>query len=394
VSLRQAIERSTAPDGAEQSGVSRRLGVWALASQHALFAVVPVLFTLYMCAYSVGHHAFAIDFHNAFWPAGRRVLEGLTPYAGPRSAAVTSGVAFVYPAFGALLFAGLAWIPQSAADVLFTVASLAAALAALRLLGVRDWRLYGLVALWPPVVSGWQTANVSLLLVLGVAAAWRLRDRPLATGAVVALVVSLKVFLWPLSLWLLATRRYTALSWALAVGLAINAIAWAVLGIDQLHAYVELARAVTKVEEATAYTLLALALHLGFGRLAAYAISLAIAAGAAALCLRAGRRDRESTALLLAIAVSLLATPTVWRHYFALLLVPLAIARPQLSAVWILPVAMYLCPVTSPALWQLCLALGVLALVVAILLRHPTPIATSWADKLGMRSRLGARFAL
>jgi hypothetical protein len=392
--LRRAIERRVASERSSQPVASRRLAVWGLAAQHALFAVVPVVFTLYMCAYSAGHHAFAIDFHNAFWPAGRRVLDGLTPYVGPRSAAVTTGVAFVYPAVGALFFAGLAWIPHTTADVLFTVASLAAALGALRMLGVRDWRLYGLAALWPPVLSGWQTANVSLLLVLGIAAAWRLRDRPLAAGALVAVVVSLKVFLWPLGLWLLTTRRYAALAWAVAIGVPMNAIAWAVLGFDQLHAYVVLAKAVTKVEEATAYTPLALALHLGFSRTAAEALGIAIAAAAAVLCLRAGRRDRDASALLLSIAVCLLATPTVWRHYFALLIVPLAIARPRLSPVWLLPVAMYLCPVISPLMWQLCLALGVLALVVAILLRDPTSVAASWRGKVEVRRRLRTRLAL
>lgn len=395
MSLPQAIERWVASGHEDQSAPSgRRRAVWGLAAQHALFAVVPVLFTLWWCLFAVGQHAFAVDFHNAFWPAGRRVLDGLTPYAGPSSQAVTRGVAFVYPAVGALLFAGLAWIPRHVADILFTVASLAAALGALRVLRVRDWRLYGLAALWPPVASGWQTANVTLLLVLVLAIAWRLRDHPVAAGALIALAVSVKVFLWPLGLWLLASRRYAALAWTIAVGLMINVIAWAVLGFSQLHAYLELVRAVTKVEEGTAYTPLALALHLGFAHPAAYAIDLAIAAAVAVLCIRAGRRNQEPTALLLAIAVSLLATPTVWRHYFALLLVPLAISRPRLSAVWILPMATYVCPVTSPHLWQLCLLLGVMTLLVTVLVRYPNATGKSWTSRPGSPSRLLARLAL
>jgi hypothetical protein len=393
VSLQQLMNPTMQVVSREASTVSPRRAVWGLAAQHALFAVVPVVFTIYMCVYSASHNAFAIDFHNAFWPAGRRVLDGLTPYASPQSNAVASGVAFVYPAVGALLFAALAWIPHGLADVLFTIASLAAVLAALRVLGVRDWRLYGLAALWPAVVSGWQTANVSLLLVLGVAIAWRLRDKPAAAGIVVALVVSVKVFLWPLGLWLLATRRYAALGWAAVVFLALNAIAWAVVGFDQLQAYVKLVRAVTKVEEAAAYTPLALALHLGLSRLGAYATGLAIAACVAALCMRAGRRGGDAAVLLLAITVSLVATPTVWRHYFALLLVPIAIARPRLSPIWILPVVMYLCPVTSPLVWQLCLALGVLLLVVGVILREPRPVPRPWPTGRDVRSRLRATLA-
>jgi hypothetical protein len=361
--------------------------VRALAAQHALFGVVPVLFTVWWCAFAVGQHAFAVDFHNAFWPAGQRVLHGVTPYVGTSAPAVTHGVAFVYPALGALLFAVLALLPHTAADVLFTVASLAAVLAALRVLGVRDWRLYGLTALWPPVASGWQTANVTLLLVLGVAAAWRLRDRPAAAGAAVALVVSLKVFLWPLGLWLLVSRRYSALAWALGVGVVVNALSWAVLGFDQIHAYVALVHAVSKVEESIAYTPFALALQLGSGHAAAYAIDLGLAAVAAALCVRMGGLGREPTVLLLAITVSLLATPTVWRHYFALLLVPLAISRPRLSLVWLLPLVTYVCPVTSPRLWQLCLLLAAMALVVGILVRYPEAPARDLANPRRLRLR-------
>jgi hypothetical protein len=347
--------------------------VWSLAAQHALCAVVPVLFTVWFCAYSISRHSFAVDFDHAFWPAGHRVLEGQSPFAAPGSLAARNGVAFVYPAVGALFFAAFAWIPRDVAEVLFTLASLAAALGALRILGVRDWRLYGLTALWPPVASGWQTANVTLLFVLGIALAWRWRDKPVASGAVIAVIVSLKLFLWPLGVWLIASRRWATVGLAVAIGVVINVLAWAVLGFDQVHAYVDLARAVSKVEEATAYTPLALALHLGTTRLVAYAVELAIAGGVAVLCLRSGRRGKESSALVLAIVLSLLATPTVWRHYFALLLVPLAISRPRLSPLWVLPLLTFVCPVTAPKFWELCLTLGSMSLVVVALLVRPFP---------------------
>jgi hypothetical protein len=90
--------------------------------------------------------------------------------------------------------------------------------------------------------------------------------------------------------------------------------------------------------------------------------------------------------LLGALTLSLLATPVVWIHYFVLLLVPLAIMRPRLSGAWLLPLALFACPVTSPMLWQLVLTLGVLALLVAVLLRRPAPAA--------VRSRRGPSGAL
>ena len=42
---------------------------------------------------------------------------------------------------------------------------------------VRDWRIYGVVLLWPAVIEAIQTANASLPLTLLVALMWRYRDR-------------------------------------------------------------------------------------------------------------------------------------------------------------------------------------------------------------------------
>jgi hypothetical protein len=45
--------------------------------------------------------------------------------------------------------------------------------------------------------------------------------------------------------------------------------------------------------------------------------------------------------LTLALAAGLAASPIVWIHYFLLLLVPLALTRPRLSALWFVPFAYY-----------------------------------------------------
>ena len=374
---------------------SSRAKVWSLAAQHACLGLVPVGFTLYICLVAIRHHSFAIDFHYAFWPAGRAVIHGLSPYVSTNSPLVRDGVAFVYPAPGALLFAAFAWMPRVAADIAFTMISLAAAIGVLAILRVRDWRLYGLALLWPPVISGWQTANLSLLIALGIAAAWRLRDRPAASGVTLGLIVSLKVFVWPLALWLLATRRYAALGWGVATTVVVNLVSWAVLGFSQLHAYESLVGAVTKVEEKTAYTPLALLWHLGASVTVAQLAALLLAAVAAVYCVLYGMRGRESSSLLLAIAVSLLATPIVWRHYFALFLVPLAIARPRLSPAWLLPLALMPTPVTTPTMWQLIVTLTAIALVLVALLRNPAAdergarIALSWGRLRGSSARAG-----
>jgi alpha-1,2-mannosyltransferase len=357
-----------------------RRRLWTNAATHSTFGLVPVLTIGYFLIDSITRNSFALDFRTAFWPAGRQVLNGVTPYVSSTSAAATHRFAFVYPAPGALFFASFAWIPRQLAGALFTALCIAAALGLLRILGVRDWRLYGLTMVWPAVVSGWQTANVSLLLAFGVAVAWRYRDRPAVAGITIGLLAAIKLFLWPLGIWLLLTRRWRAFAWAAGTGLIVNLVAWSVLGLNQFHRYTVLADVVSRVEEKYAYTPLALALHLGASQITADAITLILIVGCGAMCLWFARHGRDAEVLLGAIVLSLLATPVVWIHYFVLLLVPLAIMRPRLGWLWVLPVALWLCSVMWPTLWQLVLCLTVVAVVVAGLLRTPTKARTSGDD--------------
>jgi hypothetical protein len=58
-------------------------------------------------------------------------------------------------------------------------------------------------------------------------------------------------------------------------------------------------------------------------------------------------KHRERQALFLTIILVLAASPLVWMHYFALLLVPLALERPRISLLWWLPLLMWICPATG-----------------------------------------------
>ncbi len=339
--------------------------VWERAGTHVICGALPVMGSLLTLWVALTNHAIAYDFDRAFWPAGRAVLNGLSPYASTNSYVATHGTAFVYPAPGALLFAAFAWIPRGVADVVFLLLCAAAAPATLRVLGVRDWRVYGIAMLWPPVMSAWQTANVSLLLAFGLAVVWRHRDRAAVAGIVIGLLISLKIFLWPLIGWLVFTRRWRALVWAVASAAAISIAAWAVVGFDHFGAYTALASAMSKLEQYTAYTPLAVVLHLGAGQTLADIGAVACAALATVAALVFARKERDLALMLGAVAVSLLATPVVWRHYFVLFLVPLALARPRLSVLWFLPVLMWTFPVTDPTLLQTLVALAI-NLVIAI----------------------------
>lgn len=310
---------------------------------------------------------YAGDFHYSYWPAGDRVLHGSSPYLDPGAPEVARAVAFVYPALAALLLAPFALLPRELADSIFTALNIATVPLTLRVLGVRDWRLYGAALLCLPVLSGWLVGNVTLFLGLGLALLWRHRDRPIVGGLLMALIVSFKVFLWPLALWLLATRRYAAFAWATVCGVAINAVTWAVLGFDEIGRYRRLLGALADQRDDVGYSVVSVALREGVAHGPSYALAALLTIAATAACFVAGRRGREQGALALAVLVCLLATPIVQVHYFALLLVPLAVARPRLSVAWLLPLAFWACSGGSP--WQALAALALGAAIAVVCLR-------------------------
>ena len=341
-----------------------------LALQLIAYIVIPLVLTAYVVYLCVHIHALATDFHQEYWPAARLVIHGLSPYAGNWQH-ISAGVAFPYPAPTALLFVPLALVPHGVADILFTAINIAAVILTLRVLQIRDWRLYGVVFMWPMVVQAWQTANLTLLLGLGIAWLWRERDRPIVAGALAAALISLKPFVWPLAIWLLATRRYAATGWAIATGFAINAFAWALVGFDQVRPYDHIVNAVTRVMDIRGYDLVALAMHWGATHAAAYTIQIAVSAVLAAACVYTGRRSDSQTSLVLCIALSLVATPVLWSHYFALMIIPLALARPRLTGLWFLPLLMWVCPSTHPTLWQLMTALAVSTIAFSVAILRP-----------------------
>jgi alpha-1,2-mannosyltransferase len=190
-------------------------------------------------------------------------------------------------------------------------------------------------------------------------------------------MISLKPFTWPIAIWLLATRRYRAVAFGLVAGLALNAASWAALGFGQIRSYRSLVPAVNSVMDRRGYSVTALVMSLGGGREVAYLVMGLLAATTCGICVAAGRRGEHASAFTLSIAACLLATPVLWDHYFALLLVPLALYRPSLDLLWLLPLVLWICPgVQHPESWQMVLALLTSAAVFGRLVPHPTSLAS------------------
>jgi Glycosyltransferase family 87 len=341
------------------------------AINHALL-VFPALVTLWLFAEYYSAHQIAVDFHHDFWIAGSRVMHGVSPYDWSRRQ-IAELASFPYPAPAALLFVPFSLLPRGSADLLFLSLTVAACLGSLRILRVRDWRLYALVFLFWPVINAWQTANVTLLLVCGIAAIWRYRESPLIAGAVFGVMVCVKPIVWPIALWLLFTRRIRATAWGLASALVLNLIAWALIGFGQVDSWLHLLSLQTDVLYRHGYGLIALATRLGAGRGLGTMLQLFASVALAGACVRFARAKRDREAFTLAVDLMIVSSPLVDNHYFALLIVPLAIAQPYLSRLWALPLLLWLCPATGMATWQILVAWATTTGATYLLLAHPRP---------------------
>jgi hypothetical protein len=223
-------------------------------------------------------------------------------------------------------------------------ALVAAALATLWVLDVRDWRCYGIAFLWPPVISAIQTGNVTLWFGLALAIVWRYRASVMPAATALGLTLAVKFFLWPVAVWLAATRRYATAALSVSLGAVFLVVSWLPLGFAGLVDYPDLLRRLDDAVGADSYTLYIAALDLGVPSPVARAAWLAAGLAVLALVVVLARRGDERTAFVTAIGACLALTPIVWLHYFALLLVVVALARPRLGVIWFVPLLMILTP--------------------------------------------------
>jgi hypothetical protein len=284
-----------------------------------------------------------VDFH-IFWTAGNHYLHRHSPYGHSLARA------FVYPPPAALLFVPLALLPYHVAAGLFLAVSLAAVLSALWLLGVRDRRLYAAAFLSPAVLTALTVGTITPLLLLGLAAVWHFRNR---RGAAIpaALLVVLKLFLWPVLVWLLVTRRQRTAVEAVALSVALTLVCWAWIGFADVGRYPSILDELVRAEGGNSYALAS-------GR---FAEVLFAAVGVVALWI--GRRLGERRLFALAIVGAVLASPIVWLHYFALLVVVLAVLDAPL-VYWLIPALLWVTPLQHAGgeSWRVAVAAAVCVL--------------------------------
>ncbi len=304
-----------------------------------VFAQVPAIVVLWLAWFVYGHGGGG-DF-AVFRRAGREVLHGHSPYVHPTVKLLAANDRFVYPTPFALPFIPFAVAPERATAVAFLILSVAAVLASIWLLGVRDWRCYGAALLGVSVIGALGVGSIGPFLLLLCALGWRFRDRTVA-GVPLAVAAAAKLFLWPVLVWLLVTRRFRAFAASLATIGATLAL-WASIDPGGMRRYPQTVRLLNEVQRWKSYSVqsLLISLHVTASTSELVAAATAIAAVAALVLLR--RRGDEVT-FAAAVISALIATPILWNHYLVLLLAPIALARPRLAPLWLLPLVLWATP--------------------------------------------------
>jgi hypothetical protein len=325
-----------------------------------VFMQAPVIFLAWLAWFVWGHGGggdFAI-----FRRAGHALLHGHSPYVHPTLNLLATNDRFVYPTPFALPFIPFAFAPEKVGALGFLAISVAAVLASVWLLGVRDWRCYGAVFLGVPVYGALGVGSIGPFLLLLCALGWRFRDRTIA-GVPLAIAAAAKLFLWPMLVWLLVTRRFRAFAASLLTIGATLAV-WASIDLAGMRRYPETIRLLNDVQRWKSYSVQSLFISLHASPLASEAAAgLAAVVAVMALVLLRRRGDRATFGA--AVAAALIATPILWTHYLVLLIAPIAIARPRLTPLWLLPVVLWATPHPESLgiVWRIMLVLAVVGLV-------------------------------
>jgi hypothetical protein len=315
-----------------------------------LVVVVPITFAVlsivlgYLNSWPIG-----FDFRGTLWEPARALLDGIPIYPEPTRDNIVLGNPAVYPPVFILLSVPLAVIPVTAASWLWFCVLAGCVFAALWILGVRDWRCYVIALTSPVVIHGLFYGNLTIVMVLLAALAWRYRDRSRVAGLALGAAVAAKLFVWPVVVWLVLTRRYRAAAWAVVSALVLIFGAWALIGFEGLRDYPKLLRVVQDVYAVRSASLSTIVGSLGASVSVAVAVAAIAGVGMLVLAALVARRPNgDSPAFALAVGACIVASPIVWPNYAALLFVPIAIAWPRLAPAWFFGYGIWLVGALAP----------------------------------------------
>ena len=348
-----------------------RSGPPSLATTALVF--VAVLAMAGLVGLSAAEGLLAWDVRFAYLPAAEAVLDGRSPYPELDDPILSEQKGYVYPPQLLFVLMPLVPLPTGVAAGLVALGMIALLLATLRVLEVRDVRCYAAALLWVPAISGVLLSNVSIPLAFALAVAWRYRERVWPPGIAVGLSVSAKLLSWPILVWMVAMRRGKAALAALVIGAAVTLAAWAAIGFDGLRGYPDLVRRLSEIQAERSYSFAGMVSALGLGSAVANVVMVLVGGGLLVWCVILARRGDDVRSFTCAVAATLALSPIVWLHYLVALLVPLAIARPRFTWLWLLPVVLWISPKPGYAEGYETFGPAVIATIVlvALLVRRP-----------------------
>jgi hypothetical protein len=326
-----------------------------------------------LAAAFASYHLF--DF-RIFFDASHRLLAGQDLYPTAAEVDARTRDYYVLPPVVAFLSVPLSYLPFAVAGALWALASVIALVAAVRLCGVTDHRCYVALLFSLPVLQTVGLGTIEPFLVLALALGWRYRDRAWLGTVPLGFAIAAKLFLWPVLLWLLLTRRLRRSAETAVAVVATLFVPWAALGFHELTWYPHMLRLLVKTEQVTSWALPSSS----FGAV----VLVADAAAVAALVVLSRSVDGDRRAFSAAVIACLLVSPLVWLHYYVVLVVPIAVASRRFSWLWLVLVAA-LWPFTEShsslavKLW----GYGVLAAVAAVTL---TRVGAAGRASVGLRA--------
>lgn len=355
--------------------LSRLARHWRLASTVVLVMAAGIFVTGILA--SATSDSLGFDFRFQYYDGARAVLERESLYSEPDDPMLIDAKAFIYPPPLAVGLSPVATLSRETAVIVAMAGALVAMLASLALVGVRDPRCYAVFLLSGSAWNALETVNVSALLMLGAALAWRFRGTVAPLGLSLGVSIATKLFLWPLGIWTLAMRRHGATAVAVLACLGALATSWAVVGFQGLLDYPALLRRASQLHAEQSYSFVGMSVDLGWGEVPGHVLAAVVGGLMLVGCGLRGRRNDDHGAFTYALAAAVALSPILWQHYLILLVLPFAIARPRFSPAWLLPMTLWVSPRAGngdgletflPA------AVAVSLVVLALVERRPGPV--------------------
>lgn len=302
-----------------------------LARRHVLafgLAAIGAAFLVLALSIVLDAMGWGYDF-EAYFLSARRIARGDVLYQGfMLDGSYSPGMYGYYMyapplAVGILPFTTLSLPVATILWFALRVALLALACAVMPVRSTVKLLVFAVAAFSQPVLVDLSLGNVSLLVVVALAFAWRGLDRPMGSIAA-AFAVSVRPTLGVLLIWWAVRRRWKAVLWTLLAGLALVLVTLPFVGVNAYLDYLTVLRNIDQVSGVPnnldlASTMLRLNLDPVVATAALYA-GYALAVGAMIVSLR---RDRDLS-FMVTISATLLLAPLLWDHYLASLLLPAA----------------------------------------------------------------------